>query len=72
MSHPHFFHPFPNLNRGSNPHRFTDGLAPWVHYVPIQNTYSDVFDALVFFRGDLAGRGAREELVAKIAKEEME
>ncbi|OJA14367.1 hypothetical protein AZE42_04968 [Rhizopogon vesiculosus] len=51
---------------------FTDRLAPWVHYVPIQNIYPDLYDALVFFRGNLAGRGAHEELVAKIAREGME
>lgn len=58
----------------SNPniHRFTDRLAPWVHYVPIQVDYSDLYDAIVFFRGDLAGRGAHEELAAKIALEGRE
>lgn len=25
---------------------------PWVHFVPIQNDLSDLYDALVFFRGD--------------------
>ncbi|OJA10523.1 hypothetical protein AZE42_01725 [Rhizopogon vesiculosus] len=51
------------------PEWFTDGLALWVHCVHIQNTYSDLYDALVFFRGDLAGRRAHEELVAKIARD---
>ncbi|KAF7377994.1 SPX domain-containing protein [Mycena sanguinolenta] len=32
------------------PEWFTDRLAPWVHYVPIQNSYSDLLDGLVFFR----------------------
>ncbi|KAF7377999.1 SPX domain-containing protein [Mycena sanguinolenta] len=32
------------------PEWFTERLAPWVHYVPIQNSYSDLLDALVFFR----------------------
>ncbi|KAJ6494082.1 glycosyl transferase family 90-domain-containing protein [Mycena vitilis] len=31
------------------PEWFTDRLAPWVHYVPVQNSYSDLLDALVFF-----------------------
>jgi hypothetical protein len=52
--------------------RFTDRLAPWVHYVPIQIDYSDLYDALVFFRGDLAGRGAHEDLAARIAREGRE
>ncbi|KIM61728.1 glycosyltransferase family 90 protein, partial [Scleroderma citrinum Foug A] len=31
-------------------------IAPWVHYVPIQISYADLYDALAFFRthGDLA------------------
>jgi hypothetical protein len=53
-------------------HRFTDRLAPWVHYVPIQIDYSDLYDALVFFRGDLAGRGAHEDLASRIAREGRE
>ncbi|KAF7378031.1 SPX domain-containing protein [Mycena sanguinolenta] len=32
------------------PEWFTDRLAPWVHYVPIQNSYSDLLDLLLFFR----------------------
>ncbi|KAJ7244376.1 glycosyl transferase family 90-domain-containing protein [Mycena haematopus] len=32
------------------PEWFTDRLAPWVHYVPIQTSYTDLLDALVFFR----------------------
>ncbi|OJA19909.1 hypothetical protein AZE42_10905 [Rhizopogon vesiculosus] len=47
---------------------FADRLAPWVHYVLIHYAYSDLYDALVFFRSALAGRGVREELVAKIAR----
>ncbi|OAX31390.1 hypothetical protein K503DRAFT_664223, partial [Rhizopogon vinicolor AM-OR11-026] len=49
------------------PECFTDRLAPWVNYFPIQNACSDLYDALVFFRGDLAVRGACEELMAKVA-----
>ncbi|KAG2114117.1 hypothetical protein DEU56DRAFT_841997 [Suillus clintonianus] len=42
-------------------------LSPWVHYIPIQIDYSDLYDALVFFRDDLSGRGAHEDLAKKIA-----
>ncbi|OAX33746.1 hypothetical protein K503DRAFT_699927, partial [Rhizopogon vinicolor AM-OR11-026] len=51
---------------------YPECLAPWVHYVLIQNAYSDLYDVLVFFRGDLAVRWAHEELVAKIAREGVE
>ncbi|KAF7378012.1 SPX domain-containing protein [Mycena sanguinolenta] len=59
------------------PEWFTDRLAPWVHYVPIQNSYSDLLDALVFRAHDktaeritAAGRGwsrrfwRKEDMVA--------
>lgn len=31
--------------------RCFDRIEPWVHYVPVQADYSDVYDALIFFRG---------------------
>ncbi|KAF5310074.1 hypothetical protein D9619_010334 [Psilocybe cf. subviscida] len=37
---------------------FMDRIAPWVHYIPIQNDLSNPMDALVFFRGDPVGNGA--------------
>ena len=48
--------------------RYLDRVAPWVHYVPIQNDFSDLWDALVFFRGDPGGNGAHEYLAKKIGK----
>ena len=47
--------------------RFTDRVAPWVHYVPVQVDLSDLYDSLIFFRGDPNGDGAHEELARKIA-----
>lgn len=47
--------------------RFTDKLEPWVHYVPIQVDYSDLYDALSFFGGDLSGEGAHDDMARKIA-----
>ncbi|KAJ7769164.1 glycosyl transferase family 90-domain-containing protein [Mycena maculata] len=49
------------------PEWFTDRMAPWVHYVPIQSSYADLLDVLVFFRGDPAGAGAHDEMAARIA-----
>ncbi|GLB41254.1 putative glycosyltransferase family 90 protein [Lyophyllum shimeji] len=49
------------------PEWFTDRIAPWVHYIPVQVDLSDVFDSLMFFRGDLNGEGAHEDLARKIA-----
>jgi hypothetical protein len=47
--------------------RFTDRIAPWVHYVPVQVDLSDLYDSLMFFRGDLHGNNAHDELARKIA-----
>lgn len=49
------------------PEWFTDRIQPWVHYIPVKYDYSDVHDLLTFFRGDLLGRGAHEEMAGKIA-----
>jgi hypothetical protein len=47
--------------------RYTDRVAPWVHYIPIQLDLSDLHDALLFFRGDANGEGAHEDMARKIA-----
>jgi hypothetical protein len=39
-----------------------------VHYVPVQNDYSDVLDALIFFRGDPAGARAHDAMAQRIAE----
>ncbi|KAF7312543.1 SPX domain-containing protein [Mycena indigotica] len=50
------------------PEWFTDRLAPWVHFIPIQNSFSDLLDALVFFRGDPSGQGAHDVMARRIAE----
>jgi hypothetical protein len=47
--------------------RFTDRIAPWVHYIPVQVDLSDLYDSLLFFRGDLHGNNAHDDLARKIA-----
>jgi len=47
--------------------RFTDRVAPWVHYIPVQVDLSDLYDSLVFFRGDPNGDNAHDDLARKIA-----
>ncbi|KAJ7596234.1 glycosyl transferase family 90-domain-containing protein [Mycena floridula] len=51
------------------PEWYMERIAPWLHYVPVQLDLSDLHDALVFFRGDINGKGAHEDLARKIAKE---
>ncbi|KAF8908122.1 glycosyl transferase family 90-domain-containing protein [Gymnopilus junonius] len=50
------------------PEWYTDRIEPWVHYVPVQLDLSDLWDALVFFRGDPAGNGAHEDIAKEIAE----
>jgi len=45
---------------------FSERIQPWVHYVPVQLDYSDLYDALVFFAGDLAGDGAHDDMARRI------
>ncbi|KAL4068444.1 glycosyltransferase family 90 protein [Scleroderma yunnanense] len=42
------------------PEWYTSRIAEWVHYVPIQVTYSDLYDAIAFFR-------VHDEAAARIA-----
>jgi hypothetical protein len=49
------------------PEWFTDRVAPWLHYVPVKVDLSDVYDSLAFFRGDMNGEGAHDDLARKIA-----
>ncbi|KAI5988277.1 glycosyl transferase family 90-domain-containing protein [Pisolithus orientalis] len=42
------------------PEWYTSRIAEWVHYVPIQVTYTDLYDVVAFFRD-------HDELAAKIA-----
>lgn len=50
------------------PPRFTERLAPWVHYIPVQIDYSDLYDTLTFFRGNLDGEDAHEDMAKKIGE----
>jgi hypothetical protein len=49
------------------PEWFTERLMPWVHYVPVQVDFSDLYDALAFFRGGVNGEGGHDDLAKKIA-----
>lgn len=49
------------------PEWYSGWIQPWVHYVPIKIDYSDLFDVMAFFSGDLEGRNGHEEEAKKIA-----
>ncbi|WOO79768.1 Beta-1,2-xylosyltransferase 1 [Vanrija pseudolonga] len=49
------------------PEWWTDRIQPWVHYVPVKADFTDLYDSLAYFSGDLEGNGAEDELAKKIA-----
>ncbi|KAK4053960.1 hypothetical protein OIO90_003797 [Microbotryomycetes sp. JL221] len=50
------------------PEFWTDWIVPWLHFIPIQVDYSDMWDVMAFFRGGLQGEGAHDELGREIAE----
>ncbi|KAG7089382.1 hypothetical protein E1B28_011072 [Marasmius oreades] len=49
------------------PEWYYSRIQAWFHYVPVQVDMSDLYDILVFFRGDPNGNGSHDELAKKIA-----
>lgn len=49
------------------PEWWTDRAQAWVHYIPVQVDYSDLYDAFTFFAGDEIGKGGHDEMAKKIA-----
>ncbi|KAG8907344.1 Glycosyltransferase Family 90 domain containing protein [Tulasnella sp. 403] len=54
------------------PEWFMDRIQPWVHYVPVKNDFSDLYDILYFFHGDHEGKGAHDDLAERIATQGKE
>ncbi|KAK4054570.1 hypothetical protein OIV83_001064 [Microbotryomycetes sp. JL201] len=50
------------------PEFWTDWIVPWLHFIPIQVDYSDMWDVMAFFRGGLQGEGAHDDLGRQIAE----
>ncbi|KZT57497.1 glycosyltransferase family 90 protein [Calocera cornea HHB12733] len=52
------------------PEWYMDRIQPWVHYVPIKMDFSDLYDVLTFFRGDVArgGEGNNDDMARKIGE----
>lgn len=50
-----------------HPEWWTDRAMAYVHYVPVNVDYSDLYDILAFFRGMPDGTGAHDDLAEKIA-----
>ncbi|GAA5875316.1 hypothetical protein JCM3774_005777 [Rhodotorula dairenensis] len=49
------------------PEWYNGWIQPWVHYIPLRVDYTDLFDIMAFFTGDLEGRNAHPELGKQIA-----
>ncbi|KAG8897908.1 Glycosyltransferase Family 90 domain containing protein [Tulasnella sp. 403] len=47
---------------------YSDRIQPWVHYVPVRYDYTDLYDIMAFFKGDVDGQGGHghDELAATI------
>ncbi|GAA5824165.1 hypothetical protein JCM5353_006163 [Sporobolomyces roseus] len=50
------------------PEWYAGWIQPWVHYIPIKIDYTDLFDVLAFFSGDLDGQNHHEQLAKQIAQ----
>lgn len=49
------------------PEWYRDQIQPWYHYIPIKIDYSDLFDLMSFFTGDLDGNDGFDHLAELIA-----
>ncbi|BGP16485.1 hypothetical protein JCM10213_001178 [Rhodosporidiobolus nylandii] len=49
------------------PEWYAGWIQPWVHYVPLKIDYTDLFDIMAFFAGDLDGRNGHDALAKQIA-----
>ncbi|BGP48386.1 hypothetical protein JCM10450v2_004259 [Rhodotorula kratochvilovae] len=49
------------------PEFWTDWAIPWLHFIPMQVDYADMWDIMAFFRGGITGEGAHDDLGREIA-----
>ena len=49
--------------------RFSERVQPWLHYIPISVDYHELYDVLMFFKGQPGGRGRHDTLAEMIATE---
>ncbi|SCV67516.1 BQ2448_5127 [Microbotryum intermedium] len=54
------------------PEWYFDRIQPWYHYVPVNVDYSDLFNIMAFFKGDINGNGAHDQLAETIAAQSKE
>ncbi|GAA5897242.1 hypothetical protein JCM8208_003767 [Rhodotorula glutinis] len=49
------------------PEFWTDWAIPWLHFIPMQVDYADMWDIMAFFRGGVNNEGAHDALGKEIA-----
>ncbi|SCV72205.1 BQ2448_4899 [Microbotryum intermedium] len=54
------------------PEWYSNWIQPWVHYIPVKVDYTDLFDIMAFFAGDLRGENAHDDLAQRIARQGQE
>ncbi|KAG8991395.1 Glycosyltransferase Family 90 domain containing protein [Tulasnella sp. 427] len=54
------------------PEWYSDRIQPWVHYIPIKNDFTDLYDVLTFFHGDVSGNNSHDDLAEMIARQGKE
>ncbi|EGG12416.1 family 90 glycosyltransferase, partial [Melampsora larici-populina 98AG31] len=51
------------------PEWYSDRIQPWYHYIPSKIDYTDLYDIMSFFTGDMDGNGAHEDLAEIISSQ---
>ncbi|KIO30210.1 glycosyltransferase family 90 protein [Tulasnella calospora MUT 4182] len=54
------------------PEWYTDRIQPWVHYIPIKNDFTDLYDVFTFFHGDVDGNNSHDDIAERIARQGKE
>ncbi|KAK4054449.1 hypothetical protein OIV83_000943 [Microbotryomycetes sp. JL201] len=54
------------------PEWYASWIQPWYHYIPLKIDYSDLFDIMAFFSGDLDGNNGHDDLAKLIADQGKE
>ncbi|KAG8881877.1 hypothetical protein FRB98_004070 [Tulasnella sp. 332] len=45
---------------------YTGRIQPWLHYVPIKPDFTDIYDIMAFFKGDIDGVGQGHDAMADV------
>jgi hypothetical protein len=54
------------------PEWYAGWIVPWVHYIPLKVDYTDLWDIMAFFSGDMNGQNGHDHLAKQIADQGKE